>query len=60
MPGKVTEALRKALTERAPEGRISCQEAWQVAEETGLEYAEVGAACNELGIRIHSCQLGCF
>jgi len=60
MPGKISEALTKALRERAAEGRISCQDAWRVAEETGTEYAEVGAACNELGIRIHSCQLGCF
>jgi len=60
MTDKITEELRKSLAERATDGRISCKEAWQVAEETGTEYSEVGAACNELGIRIYSCQLGCF
>lgn len=60
MPDKVKEALKKALTERAPDGRISCQEARQVAEEEGVEYSEVGEACNKLGIKVHSCQLGCF
>jgi hypothetical protein len=60
MSSKAKEALRKALREAAPDGRISCQEARQVAEEQGIQYSEVGAACNELGIRIHSCQLGCF
>jgi LAO/AO transport system kinase len=60
MSSKVKESLRKTLKERAPDGRISCKEARQVAEESGLSYSDVGAACNELGIRIHSCQLGCF
>lgn len=54
------ESLDKKLKERAPDGRISCQEARQVAEELGLDYSEVGAACDRLRIRIHSCQLGCF
>jgi len=60
MPDNVTEALRKTLTERAHDGRLSCQEARRIAEDAGLDYSEVGAACNELGIKIHACQLGCF
>ncbi len=60
MPKTVNEALKKALNERAPDGRISCQEARQVAEDMDLEYSEVGQACNDLGIKIHACQLGCF
>lgn len=54
------ETLRKALVERAPDGKISCMEARQVAEEAGLEYSEVGKACDELKIKVHACQLGCF
>jgi len=60
MPKTIDEPLRKILSERAPDGRISCQEARQVAEETGLSYSEVGEACNQMGIKIHACQLGCF
>ena len=60
MPKTVKEALKTALNERAPDGRISCQEARQLAEDMGLEYSEVGEACDELKIKIHACQLGCF
>lgn len=60
MPEKINDTLKKALMERAPDKRITCQEARQVAEEAAVEYSVVGAACDALKIRIHSCGLGCF
>lgn len=53
---KIKEALKIA----APDGKLSCKEAWALAEELGADKAEVGKAANELKIKIHSCQLGCF
>ncbi|AVX21310.1 MAG: hypothetical protein ACOY3H_06800 [Bacillota bacterium] len=54
------EKLRQLLKEAAPEGRITCAQAWALAEELGVEKGLVGKICNELGIRIKACQLGCF
>jgi len=54
------EQLRELLKEAAPEGRISCARAWELAEELGVDKKLVGKICNELGIRIKACQLGCF
>lgn len=54
------EAVKQKLKDRAAGGRISCEDAWKFAEEHGLSRAEIGEACNELGIRIFHCQLGCF
>lgn len=48
------------LKELAPEGKISCAEARQLAEKIGIHPAEVGKACNEAKIKIFACELGCF
>lgn len=42
------------------EKRIACADAWAFAEAKGLGKEEVGELCNELGIKIYACQLGCF
>jgi|YelNatPaOPRAMG01_1025707.scaffolds.fasta_scaffold58353_1 DNA-binding MurR/RpiR family transcriptional regulator len=53
--------LADLLRERADETKhLSCTEAFKVAEELGISPAEVGKGCNELGIKIVACQLGCF
>jgi LAO/AO transport system kinase len=48
------------LTERAENGRITCTAARSIAEELGIAYALVGAAANELNIKVKQCELGCF
>jgi DNA-binding MurR/RpiR family transcriptional regulator len=53
--------LAELLQERADESKhISCAEAFKIAEELGISPAEVGRGCNELGMKIVACQLGCF
>ncbi len=54
------EELRTLLLQKAVDGRITCAVARKIAEEAGIPYKEVGAAADELGIRIRDCQLGCF
>lgn len=54
------DIIREAIQQFASAGRMSCQEARQVAEEAGADYNKVGRECDRLGIKIHSCQLGCF
>ena len=54
------ESLKKRLQEAAPDGRLTCPEAFKIASDEKCSAAEVGQACNELKIKINSCQLGCF
>ena len=54
------EELKEEMLKKAKDGKLSCAEARQLAESLGLPYKEVGAAADELGIKIKDCQLGCF
>jgi hypothetical protein len=54
------EVIKEKLTEASPKGQIPCAMAFKIARECNSSIAEVGALCNELKIKIISCQLGCF
>lgn len=40
--------------------RISCAVAFKVAHDLDVPVGKVGRTCNELGIKLFGCQLGCF
>ena len=44
----------------AVDRKLPCVAARKIAEALGIPYPEVGAAADELGIKIKNCQLGCF
>ncbi len=50
------EAIRQALIE----DRLPCRSAWDIAERLGIGKMAVSSACEGLGIKISSCQLGAF
>jgi hypothetical protein len=52
--------LRRAVRQAADDGRAACRDLLAVAEELGVPPARVGQVCNEMKIKIHACQLGCF
>lgn len=58
------EALKKELAERilaeAPEKRLPCKKAFAIAAEFDCLPVDVGRLCDELGVKICGCQLGCF
>ena len=56
IPSAVKEAIRKSLVK----DRLSCKAAWDIADRLGLRRLEVSSACETMGIRISSCQLGTF
>jgi len=60
MNGQVDDRVRQAIKEAATGGRISCTEARRLAKEFKVPVRDVGSACNELKIKIRSCELGCF
>lgn len=52
--------IREALLKAAPEGRITCPAARELAASLGVNPRVVGEACNKLKIKIKGCALGCF
>ena len=52
--------LMEKLKELFPQGRITCTEAHDLAREWDMDTRELGEACNEAGIKISGCELGCF
>ncbi len=59
-PLELAEEVRALLRAAAPEGRLSCVEAWALARRLEWERLALGYAANTLDIRIVRCQLGCF
>jgi hypothetical protein len=56
----VPPELAAAIREGSIEGRLSCAVAWRLADGIGIRRLEIGQACETLGIKIHTCQLGAF
>jgi len=59
-PDSVDPSLEEAIRKRSKDGKLSCKEAWAVAESMGLGKLEVASACEALGVKISRCQLGAF
>jgi hypothetical protein len=53
---KIIEAIQTA----AVENRLSCEKAYEISKELKVPLQEIGALCNDLNIKIKTCQLGCF
>jgi len=56
----VPAELEARIRERVADGKISCRAAWDIAAEQGMPKLGVSSACEALGIKISSCQLGAF
>ena len=59
-PDPQSEKLNKQLSQVTADKQLSCTDAWKVAQETKFSRSQVRAACDSLGIKIVSCQLGAF
>lgn len=57
---KPTEEVLKKVEEVSKDRRISCTVARKVGEDLGVSLRLIGEACDELGIKIYACELGCF
>jgi hypothetical protein len=56
----LTAELEKAFAAGVINKRLPCAAAWSIAESFKLTRAQIGAACDRLGIKISACQLGTF
>lgn len=52
--------LQKLIEEHLQEGKLSCRNAWKIADELHLSRMTVSEACEALKIKIKPCQLGAF
>jgi len=57
---KQKEKIVKAIQTLALDGKISCSQALDVADQYQFQRKEMGKLLNELKIKIKNCQLGCF
>jgi hypothetical protein len=60
MGHQVDKALAAALQAAAVDGKVTCADADEVSAKLDLPSADVGAAMDDLGLRIVKCQLGLF
>jgi hypothetical protein len=56
----VSEELENYIRNGLTDNRLSCEKAWEIAENLGLGKMVVSSACEHLGIKINACQLGAF
>lgn len=56
----IPNELDALLDQASNDGRISCQECWNIAKTLKLKRVEISSACEAKGLRIKPCQLGAF
>ena len=52
--------LETAILKACKNGRISCREIWGIARQMKMRKLGVSKACEAMGLKIISCQLGAF
>jgi hypothetical protein len=52
--------IENAAVLRDGKKKLTCTEARQLAKKHNISLKEVGDTCNNLGIKITDCELGCF
>ena len=58
--GNIPRLIETLKTRAGDEKRLGCGEAFKIARDLDVSLAEVGRTCDELGIKMMQCQLGCF
>jgi hypothetical protein len=58
--GNIPRLIEVLKARSGEEKRLPCPEAFKIASDLEVSLSEVGKSCNELGIKIVGCQLGCF
>jgi len=57
---EVPPSLENVIRESLTDGKLQCGNAWKTADSSGISRMDVASACDKLGIKIYSCQLGAF
>lgn len=56
----VVPELEAAIKKELVSDRLPCKSAWKLAKKFGVRKMAVSGACETLGIKIKTCQLGAF
>lgn len=56
----IAPELENALKRETTEKRIACKKLWEIADSLNISRLEAACACEKLGVKITSCQLGAF
>ncbi len=56
----LTEEQKKEIRASVVDGKLPCARAFQLSVELKISLKEIGKFCNEDGIKVKNCQLGCF
>ncbi|MDD3641870.1 MAG: hypothetical protein PHQ19_00175 [Candidatus Krumholzibacteria bacterium] len=56
----ISRAIEAAVREIDGRRTRTCAAAFEIARERGIALRDIGAWCNENGVRIRACQLGLF
>ena len=59
-PGNIPRLIETLKAEAGDDKHIACEVAFRIARDLDVPLADVGRTCNELGIKVMQCQLGCF
>jgi len=54
------DAIREEIRRAAVDGKVPCTILLDLARKTGTSPLKIGEMCDEMRIRVASCQLGCF
>ncbi len=57
---KLVDAVIEAASEIDDRKKLTCADAFELADKFETEIIEIGRICNRHNIRICKCQLGCF
>lgn len=57
---EVSPELDGKIRQDVVDGRLPCAASWKIAVDLGLPKMAVSSACERLGIKISTCQLGAF
>ena len=57
---ELTKQVLKNATQVEGPPKLSCHRAHVLAEESAVSLQVIGTICNEQGIKIVNCQVGCF
>ena len=59
-PQDIDEAVQRIIQAALTKDRLSCEEAWQIADAQSVPRLEIARLCESMGVRICRCQLGAF
>jgi hypothetical protein len=58
--GNIPRLIETLKAQAGDDKRLACADAFRIARDLDVPVADIGRTCNELGIKMVHCQLGCF